>query len=858
MNEIIATVLEFLETLPVWAWGAGGVGLLLIIILAVSGGRRARILKAALKNLEENEPDPELAKKLLKHRALLKRLIREKGDEVIAHFDIAEHLIRQLSGRRKNEIARRLLHLAPEQGAFPVFLAALKKESVANIFREWIGEEKEILLFRRMALGARGRDFDGPSALALLSPILESVREFSGDPEWPVRFFALRVLLADPDPKSFRMIREAFRDPHPLVRRTVAAEAELTGPDELFGALLEMVLDDPVIEVRRAARDRIEAAFPDRWKLDPSGMDARQAVHVLELLKIGSNDDENVAVVALQGKNAEARLAAARFLEKSGTLERILLGATRGDLEDWERRRSLLSGAISVGVDIFLREVGTTDSVDVLLLGAHLLSEGGSVHLIPPLVDKAFSRTDPAGSADEGEFYRVAATLACSRGDERSRALVRNELRRRRNDPDVLSFILPLLPPEDAPAYRDVILEFLRDPEFTAEEAFGDLMSRLPPSLFLGPVLDILESSRAQHGHAVRLRALRCLGGWHLDFTMQTVLENLPILHREEARDFAKHLEGMDTELLKERAVYIMDSPDAGVRAALIACLPSGAVSSFSREIREGLNDADPEVRIACLQALFDSGMLKATDSALALLRDPVERVRREAARLAGRKATDKFLKALETVLNADDESPVVRIAALDGLSVSPAKESVDTLVRFLNEGEDLREELQTAMAAKTDKSAVAALVEQFKDAEAVLRDKISDVFAAMGEAGEEALVTLLREDIATLKPFLADILTRTGYVETLIRRLGHRKPEIRREAAGILASIGTESAYRGVVLAARDPDQEVRVQVTKALESLASPEGEAILKSLEQDPDRKVRRYTHWAMERLRAKKLP
>ena len=124
-----------------------------------------------------------------------------------------------------------------------------------------------------------------------------------------------------------------------------------------------------------------------------------------------------------------------------------------------------------------------------------------------------------------------------------------------------------------------------------------------------------------------------------------------------------------------------------------------------------------------------------------------------------------------------------------------------------------------------------------------------------MGGPGEEALVALLQEDIASLKPFLADILTRTGFVETLIRRLGHRKPEIRREAAGILASIGTESAYRGVVLAARDPDQEVRVQVTRALESLASPEGEAILKSLEEDPDRKVRRYTHLAMERLRAK---
>jgi HEAT repeat protein len=49
-----------------------------------------------------------------------------------------------------------------------------------------------------------------------------------------------------------------------------------------------------------------------------------------------------------------------------------------------------------------------------------------------------------------------------------------------------------------------------------------------------------------------------------------------------------------------------------------------------------------------------------------------------------------------------------------------------------------------------------------------------------------------------------------------------------------------------------------VRIRVTRALELLASPAGEKILKGLQEDPDRKVRRYTHWALERLKAKKLP
>ncbi len=435
---------------------------------------------------------------------------------------------------------------------------------------------------------------------------------------------------------------------------------------------------------------------------------------------------------------------------------------------------------------------------------------------------------------------------------------MQQELHRRRHDEEILNFILPLLPPEEAPVFRDVLVEFLEDPDMPAEESFLNIMSRLPSSLFLGRILDILEADRSRYDYKVRLRALHCLGVWHLDHTLQTILENLSVLRPDQTRAFAEHLSQMNTKSLRTRAAYILVSPDAGTRSALISCLPKTEISNFAKEIKEGLNDADPEIRIACLRALLDGGELKATTSALSLMRDPVERVRREAARIAGVKGTDKFLAALEEVLVDTDESSVVRAAALEGLAASPSSESVNTMVRFLDSGEDLRNELLDAMAVKTERKAIETLVECFKDAEAIQRDRIADVFVAMGEAGEDALVGLLGENIASLKPFLADILTRTGFVEVLVRKLNHRKPEVRREAAQMLAEIATESAYRGIVLAARDPDKDVRIKVTRALESLATPAGDEILKSLENDPDRKVRRYTHWAMERLASKKLP
>jgi HEAT repeat protein len=57
------------------------------------------------------------------------------------------------------------------------------------------------------------------------------------------------------------------------------------------------------------------------------------------------------------------------------------------------------------------------------------------------------------------------------------------------------------------------------------------------------------------------------------------------------------------------------------------------------------------------------------------------------------------------------------------------------------------------------------------------------------------------------------------------------------------------------MVLASRDPDDEVRVKVTRALERLNSESGNEILEELKNDPDKRIRKYTLWALERITAK---
>jgi hypothetical protein len=46
-------------------------------------------------------------------------------------------------------------------------------------------------------------------------------------------------------------------------------------------------------------------------------------------------------------------------------------------------------------------------------------------------------------------------------------------------------------------------------------------------------------------------------------------------------------------------------------------------------------------------------------------------------------------------------------------------------------------------------------------------------------------------------------------------------------------------------------------VQVTKALERLNTDDGKKILESLQDDPDKRIRKYTLWAIERNKAKAL-
>jgi HEAT repeat protein len=453
------------------------------------------------------------------------------------------------------------------------------------------------------------------------------------------------------------------------------------------------------------------------------------------------------------------------------------------------------------------------------------------------------------------ELFDSLLAMISARGDDEALALLRDELSRRRRDQDDAKRILTHVPPRAHLMFSDAFLDCLTDERFEAPGALTETIARMPYPDLVPALTDIIKAGREAYPHAIRIRAVETLGACGDTSVLQFVLEHLSVLPHEEAREFTRVLAGFANKEFDKRVETLLGANDAAVRAALISALPATEKRDFLKQIREAVGDADPDVRIAAIWALAELDDKRSLGQAADKLRDPVERVRREAATALGTHGGEQVVKQLKEILADENEVETVKAAAIRGLGASGLKSSIDILVDALEVAGELRGEIVSALATKRGKRDIEAIVNHMKDAEPSLRERLTDVFREMASEGEEAMVELLRQDIPSLRPFVNDILERVGYVESLIRRLSHRDPDVRRRAAEILSFIGTASAFRGIVLAARDPDQEVRVKVTRALETLNTDSGKEILAELQSDPDKRVRKYTTWALQRAKAK---
>jgi HEAT repeat protein len=861
------------SNIPVWAVAVCcliiiglGIFIFLYIRSRVFKVRLRRITKAQDAHGQDSEQAEEALKvfmrsyppeKLAHYSRRMERYVRKMGPQVIIKTGLADRWIQKLAHSPNKTDLRRVILYCSKTALFKAFLAAEKHSNLKKFFLNWMQNEGLEKVFRLLAESCRGEAFNPVFFTPFLETHGELIRELTSEPEWYARYFAYKILLLEgTNTLTERSLDDGLLDPHPLIRKVIT-EKFTAEADKTWTALWEKLIHDPVFEVREAARNRIAKEFHDRYNPNVETLNPEETAHILELLDPVCQEDRTFAMNMLENQNKELRYPAAVFLEKCGDLESILVRNMLDDQGGIDYSVKLLLKALEVNVSGFLQRYSAGNGAS-LLVAANLLSAAGGTSCgtqdnICYLQEKVFTffntiRPDPANRL----IYTLTLEVAAARGNIKALELFANELSRRENDLHFLELLLPRIPNSAASFFLPILFRFMENTAFSARPDLERIIGTFAPDQILPYVFTILNADRVLYPHIVRISALKILCRLRQPFCLQRILESLPTITQAEAKEIASLISEYPKNVFNEKAAALLALPDAKIRASLITILPELKNDSFKKEIRSSLKDVDPDVRIAAIKALLGFDELKLINQETSMLHDPIERVRTAAAEVISIHGNPAAMKILVNIINDTNETDVVKEAVIEGLGLANNAESISMLITVLDTKDELRKQAETALAQRTVKRDIIQLLEIFKDAEPQLREKLIPVFKAQGRKAEPFILEILKDEIASLKPYLVSILEETGYVDELKRRLSNRNAPIRREAALMLSLLDTLPAFRGLVLAAKDPDQEVRVCVVKALERLNNAQSRDILETLKKDPDNHIRKYTHWALERL------
>jgi len=786
-------------------------------------------------------------------------------EEIAAKYDL--NLIRLLNMDdiwinyliKKNNITDyyRILKYNINKGLFKCFLISLNDKKYSEILKKWLEKNFDTFYMKYIASAGNGENFNGDRAFVIYNDKIDEIREMTGDQEWQNRFFALKIILKDKDPKSVRAVWDSFNDPNPQIRSALINEFNSDEPVRMYNQLHNLVLNDPVYEVRNAAWTRIHSEFCDYYNIREMKFSDEQTIHLLQLLRLNNIDDENFAFNFINDPNLEKRFYAANYLDRNKSLAKLCLNVSLGDKESLERNFNILKHATEVNALSFLSVIDDTDNQAALLICSKILHSHGNRIYIRNLAKKVFSIFST--NIYLKELYESTLKCLYSRGDEEALKILKEELIKRKNDEEIADLIFKHVPVRGDEIFTDLLFDIFIHNEYKSCDELRKLLQKMPESVILERLLKIILSTNGHYSEKTKIESVKLLGEMNKQYCVQLILENLSSLSLEDTIKYTKILSNYQSEIFTNKVQWLLSASDSKLRAKLISSLPETGIKDFLPAIRSGLKDPDPDVRISCVWSLIGYKDNKSYIHALSLLRDPLERVRAEVGKAIGEHGTAEILEELKKILNEENEVNTVKIAAISGISKSKDLKSIEILTGRMEKENDneLEKELIKALSKKKEKDEMILILKIFKQAIPKLKKAITESFKAMGETGEELLIDLLKEKNSSLHGYIAEILEHSGFIESRIRKLSYRDPEVRRETAEILSLIGTKTAYRGIVLAARDPDEEVRVKVIKALEKLGTKDCKDILDSLKLDPDLRVRKYTLWALERIEANNL-
>jgi len=792
--------------------------------------------------------------KLVRYSRRMERYSRQMGPEVVRKTGLTDKWLQKVTQSALPTAVdlRRVILFCPPSSFFKVYIAAEQHPRLRRVIKDWMKNEGDEKVIRLLAEACRGEEFEPDYGKSFLKNNGAFIRELTGEPEWYTRYFAYKILIHDKEELTQRSLEAGLFDPHPLIRKIMTKNFS-ADRGKVWEMLWEKLIHDPVYEVRETARKRIAKEFMDLYSLKDKNLNTEESYRILELLDPDSQEDKTFAMAVLQGDNRELRYPAAVFLEKCGVLSVFLAKNTLNDPVGIENSVRILKDAVNVNVSGFLTDYPSGDGAPLLVVANILSQTNGPYEIINLMAKRVFNffnnkKIEPSNK----EIYIKTIEAISTKGNIRSYELFAEELSRRENDLAFLELLLPRLPVKAELIFPFILLRFLKNVNFPARDELVKTLGTFSPDIILPEIFHILNSDRSKFQHIVRISALKILGLLRLPFCLQRILESLPTLKDEETKEFAELFLDYPKEIFEDKARTLLASPDARIRASIISILPVVRNESFMKEIRSALKDTDPDVRVAAIRSLLEFGEIKLLNQETSMLHDPVERVRLATAEVIARHGNTAAIEILKNITVDPNETEIVKIGVIAGLGQATNAEGIPILVSVLDSQEEFREHAEKALANRTTKRDITQLIEIFKDAEPQLREKLIPVFKRQGKKAEPSILEILKDEVASFKPYLVKILEETGYVDEAKRQLSNRNVEVRREAAALLSLLDTLPAFRGLVMAAKDPDQEVRVCVVKALEKLKNSQSYDFLEKLKEDPDNRVRKYTHWALERL------
>lgn len=270
--------------------------------------------------------------------------------------------------------------------------------------------------------------------------------------------------------------------------------------------------------------------------------------------------------------------------------------------------------------------------------------------------------------------------------------------------------------------------------------------------------------------------------------------------------DTLSMLEGDDLSSFRD----VWRGLSAPARARLIKALHNSAETrlrlDFSALNRLALDDEDPLVRLAGVQAVIEDRSQALLDRLLEIVHDDPHVELRVAA--------------------AEDLARFTLLAELEDLDRETAARLRDQLLRILrNEREDQR--------VRT--SALAALG-YFSDVE--MMEELAHAFSS-----------------PTLRLGAVRAMGRSAdprWTDRLMPVLGSEDPSMRAEAAHALGEIEDERAVTPLVELTEDPEQEVRLAVIEALGHIGTEEGREALLYLAEDAQDVIREAASKALEEI------